>query len=147
MFCIVVVRKVLFVIWVLSVIVTLDSNSLYRATKWHIVPPLARSIILNPAIYFEYSFKLPYLRSCRHWEPKRTGSHGTPRAQDRVFCFHCQLMMVLCEIVAQFSGLSRSERHRLVRVLSVQFTSNCLSSLSLYPLALHTGHDSKRRAE
>lgn len=147
MFCIEVVRKLLFVIWVLSFIVTPDSNSLYRATKWHIVPPLARSIILNPVIYFEYSFKLPYLRSCRHWEPKRTGSHGTPRSQDRVLCFRCQLMIVLCEIVAQFSGLSRPERHRFVRVLSVQFTSYCLSSLSLYPLVLHTDHDSKSLAE
>lgn len=140
MFCIVVVRKLLFIIWVLSVLVTLDSDSLYRATKWHIVPPLPRFIILNPAIYFEYSFKLSCLRSWRHWEPKRTGAHGTPRAQDRVFCFHCQLMIVLCEIVAQFSDLSRSERHRFVRVLSVQFTSYCLSSLSLYPLSISPTH-------
>lgn len=131
----------------MGLIVTLDSDSLYRATKWHIVPPLPRFTILNPAIYFEYSFKLPYLRSCRHWEPKRTGAQGNLRALDRVFCYYYQLMLVLCEIVAQFSGLSRSGRHRFVRVLLVQFTSYCMRSLSLYPLVLHTGHASKRQTE
>lgn len=133
MFCIVVVQNVLFVIWVLSVIVILDSDSLYRVTKWHIVPPLPRFIILNPAIYFEYSFKLPYLRSYRHWEPKRTGAHGTPRSQDRILCFHCQLMIVLLYVrswlsfrdwvVQNVTGLYEYYRYNLSRTVWVLLVS------------------------